>query len=261
MSLWETQIARIWGVPIRVHLSLWLLLPIFAVQFSPVAGQGLPALGWGLVLAVGLFTSVALHELGHTFVAIRLGFPVREILLLPIGGAAQLERAPSRPAQEFFLALAGPLVSLLLAALCWYGARGVAAAQLGIYLFRVLQVLAEINLMLMLFNLLPAFPMDGGRILRALLTPGLGRLRATRWAVRIGKLAALVFGVFAVWPPMNLLLLVIAFFLYTTAGAEYRLVLMEERRRATGWEAPPIDAEYRDLTEQDESDSQRPQPP
>lgn len=224
----DFQIARIWGIPIRVHFTLIIFLPIIAWQYSPFMGEGRFVWLWGLGTAVGLFVSVALHELGHSLIALRMGFRVMEILLLPIGGAAQLERMPTQPRQELVMALAGPAVSLLLGAACGvagWGCRGLPGwGQIPTMLVH----LAVINVGLTLFNLVPSFPMDGGRVFRAVLTPRLGRLKATQLAAGIGKIIAVVFGIFGAYPPFNLMLVTIAFFLYSTAGAEYRMVQHEE---------------------------------
>lgn len=229
----EFQIARIYGIPIRLHISLLVLFPVFAFHFSAGMGEGWIAWGWGLAVAVLLFASVALHELGHSVVALSMGVRVKAISLLPIGGIAQLERMPRLPRQEFLLALAGPVVSVLLAGICWLGAYAV-YFQLGWQnASHVLANLALINFWLALFNLIPSFPMDGGRIFRAMLTPWLGRLRATGVAAGIGKTLAVIFGVLGAYPPLNLPLVAIAFFVYITATAEYRQVQREENEIST----------------------------
>ncbi|MCX6996428.1 MAG: site-2 protease family protein [Kiritimatiellaeota bacterium] len=221
------QIARIRGIPIRVHVTLVVFLPVIAMQLT--AADGWVALGWGLLAAVGLFLSVALHELGHSVISQAKGCPVRDILLLPIGGIAQMTRLPDRPRDEFQIALAGPLVSAALYLIGFWGLAPWAQAGGQKSLEELLALLGVINLQLALFNLLPSFPMDGGRILRAWLTPKLGRLLATRIAASLGKFMAVLFGLAGLWPPMNLMLVVIAVFLYSAAGAEYRMVAMQER--------------------------------
>jgi len=223
------QIARIRGIPIRVHFTLLLLLPVIALQLA--GSGGWIAWGWGLLAALCLFLSVALHELGHSFVSLAKGCPVLDILLLPIGGVAQMARLPERPRDEFQIALAGPLVSLALAGLCYGGLAAWARAARQAGLAELSAVVGVINFQLALFNLLPSFPMDGGRIFRAWLTPKLGRLLATRIAAAVGKFLAVLFGLFGLWPPLNPLLVAIAVFIYAAAGAEYRMVLHEELAR------------------------------
>jgi len=200
------KLTAVMGIPIRVHITLIILL--LYVAFT----QGL----LGALIAVGVFASVALHELGHSWVAIRKGCQVREIMLLPIGGVAKMSHIPSRPMDEFLVAAAGPLVSFLLAVAFFL------PYLLGVFSILLIN-LAWINLMLCLFNLLPSFPMDGGRIFRAFMTPRLGRLKATALAARIGRIMAVLFGIYGLFNGQFLLLL-ISIFIYNAAGAEYRSV-------------------------------------
>ncbi len=218
------KIARVFGIPIRVHLTLLLVLPIMALDFGRALGPG--QFLWGVVAALGLFASIALHELGHSVVAIRKGCRVRDILLLPIGGVAQLESMPRRPRDEFHVAIAGPIVSLALAAFGRIGGGFLAASHFYAPA-RVLIVLGGINLMLVLFNLLPSFPMDGGRVFRAWLMPKLGRLAATAVAAKVGRFMAILFGLWGLFT-WNIFLILIAVFIYQAAGAEYRMVRMQE---------------------------------
>ncbi|MCX7009134.1 MAG: site-2 protease family protein [Kiritimatiellaeota bacterium] len=224
------QIAKVRGIPIRVHFTLLIVLPIFGYNFAEEFTAH--PLTWGMLAAITLFVSVALHELGHSFVAIAKGFPVRDIILLPIGGIASLARIPERPRDEFAVAIAGPLVSLTLAgALYGLGASGVFPANSDAESF--CDALSMINISLFVFNLLPAFPMDGGRILRAALAKRKGRLEATRIAARCGKICALLFAIVGIWGwpgvvPPSIMLVIIAVFIYFSAGAEYRQVLMQE---------------------------------
>ena len=218
------KIATVWGIPIKLHISILLMLPFLARRFG---------LTQGIILEIGLLTSIVLHELGHSIVAINKGCRVREILLMPIGGAAQMEQIPTKPLDEFLMAIAGPAVSLVL---------GLAGLFVGQFVMRTnfeetgytILRLGVINCSLVVFNLMPAFPMDGGRVFRAMLTPKLGRLRATFIAARLGKILATLAGVVAAihghW-----FLVAIAFFIHIAAGKEYQLVEMQERaRRAQG---------------------------
>ncbi|RKG56998.1 site-2 protease family protein, partial [Corallococcus exercitus] len=136
---------------------------------------------WGLAVAVGLFVSVLLHEMAHTFYALRHGGEVHGITLMIVGGVSELAQVPKRPRDEALMALVGPLTSLGLAALLGavtWGVHGLGLFQVQFALF----TLAMLNAVLGVFNLLPAFPMDGGRIVRAALTPRLGMVRATKVA-------------------------------------------------------------------------------
>lgn len=177
---WSLNIGRLFGIPIRVHYTLFILLGLLLL-FSGSASGG----AYGLLIAALLFGSVLVHELGHALVARRYGVGTREIVLLPIGGAAMLSDEPSRPVHELLIALAGPLVSLGLAVGAWLIHLALPLA--------LLSDLVVINLMLGLFNLVPAFPLDGGRMLRAGLAVRMGGLRATRVAARVGRLIAVGF--------------------------------------------------------------------
>ena len=217
------SIGNVFGIPIRVHVTLLIFLPLFAFSFMPVDGPR--GLFYGALGAVGLFASVALHEIGHSLVARAKGSRILEILLLPIGGMARLNALPRRPIDEIQTALAGPAVSLVLgrAGLC--GAPYV--VSFNPLLAVMLHELGRINIMLVLFNLIPSFPMDGGRVFRAALVPRLGRLPATQLAAKVGRGFAWLFGLWAIWPvfhggTIRFTLLLIAYFIYQAAGAEAR---------------------------------------
>jgi Zn-dependent protease len=232
------RIATIRGIPIRIHVSFLLVLPFLALLFGrvfneaasaagvPPGALGAPAWIWGLGLAIALFASVLLHELAHAFFAIQRGGRVRDIVLLMIGGVSRLEEPPRRPRDEAWMAFVGPLTSLGLGVLA-FGLSLLATR--GHYSFGprfALFYLAQLNVFLGLFNLLPAFPMDGGRVLRALLAPRLGRVRATRTAGLLGKGFALLFGLAGLFTG-NVLLILVAFFVFMGADAETRSVVLE----------------------------------
>lgn len=217
------------GVPIRAHWTLLLILPylaaVLSVQFERVAQLAgvehvrlvLPPLFWGAVLAVALFASVALHELAHTLVAMRFGGKVNAITLMLLGGVSQIASLPRQPRVEGIMAVAGPLTSLALGGLLLALDQLIpnSAADLRMFVF----YLASMNLLVGLFNLLPAFPMDGGRVLRALLAGRMAPGRATAIAAAVGKAAALVMGLAGLWTG-SFLLILIAVFVYFGAGAE-----------------------------------------
>jgi Zn-dependent protease len=211
-------ILRVWGIPIRLHLSIVLIVPILLLDFD---------LEHALVYGVGLFVSITLHELGHCFVAIRKGCRVSEILLLPIGGVARMERIPERPRDEALMAIAGPAVSLFLFVVLFFGG-GPASHIVALFTgepvaLNIFQQLGATNMVLLMFNLIPAFPMDGGRLLRAWLTRSLGRLRATLAAALLGKAGAVILmfiGCTAeIWT-----LIAVGVFVFIAAGLEYRAV-------------------------------------
>lgn len=224
---WSWQIGSLFGISIRVHITMVVLLAWIAIA-APLAGAGSQQalVQWFLVVAV--FGSIVVHELAHALVARRFGCPTREILLLPIGGIAQMERMPERPAQELLVAIAGPAASIAIAV-----ALGVAIAVAGwsvgpeqpSLLGALVVPLFWSNAALALFNLLPAFPMDGGRVLRAALTKPFGRARATRIASQIGKVLAAVFVITGLVYG-GVLLTVIGLFVWFAAEQESAMVAL-----------------------------------
>lgn len=229
------------GIPIRVHFSFLLALPVLAWFFGQVFASRAAArmadvpqeqlvhtpFLWGLGLAVALFVSVLVHELAHSLYALRKGGEVSDITLMMIGGVSRITRMPKGHRHEALMALAGPATSV-----------GLGVLFLGVYvaLARVpypnlrfaFFYLGQLNIVLGFFNLLPAFPMDGGRILRAALTGRLGRPKATRVAGGVGKVFAVLFGLLGLMS-VNLLLIFIAFFVYMGAEAETREVATQAR--------------------------------
>lgn len=231
MSAMSYQIARVWGIPIRLNLSLIILFFYLASRFGPITGT---------LLGVGFLVSIVLHELGHSYAAIRKGCRVRQITLMVVGGAAQMERIPERPWDEFVMAIAGPLVSLALGCiLIPIGHATSILPPLPGFGVNILLLLGSANIVLAVFNMIPAFPMDGGRILRAALTPRFGRLKATACAARLGQLVSIGF-IVAAWnqSPRNPLLVLVAVFVFFAAGQEYKQVRMQEAARhgrRPGW--------------------------
>jgi Zn-dependent protease/CBS domain-containing protein len=232
------RLGRIAGIPIQIDFTFLLALPflayLFAQQFVAAARMvGIPQerIGgdrylWGLAVALLLFASVLLHELAHSLYALRTGSRVTAITLLLIGGVSQIEDTPRRSRNEALMAFVGPLTSLVIAAVL-YGAMLAVPRETGLWEVRfVLGFTSYLNLSLGLFNLLPAFPMDGGRVLRALLVKRLGFLRATRTASLVGKVFAMIFvGLGAVTG--NLLLILVAWFVY--AGAQHERQQVEAK--------------------------------
>ena len=232
-------IARFRGIRIRLHFSFLLVLPLIAYAFSrafvtvseaavrtghvtgPIRG---PPILWGAVIAIALFLSVLIHEIAHALYAQWRGAEVKDITLLMIGGVSRITEPLRDPKQEAVMALAGPVTSLLLALAFYIGnvLVGAAAPSTRFALFW----LASLNLALGIFNLLPAFPMDGGRILRGLLATRMGMVRATQAAATMGKLFAFLF-VLGAFVTFNFFLLFIAFFVYLGAEAESSQVLAQ----------------------------------
>jgi Zn-dependent protease len=225
---WSWRIATVAGIPVRIHATFGLLpLWIFWDDLQRGASVLHAAEGVGLVLT--LFFCVVLHEYGHALTARRFGVRTRDITLLPIGGVARLERIPERPAQEVAVALAGPAVTLLIALMLGgiLSATGV-LARLGSNPAAIqghfLASLFVFNVGLLLFNLLPAFPMDGGRVLRALLAMRFEYIRATQVAATVGQGFAFFFAVLGLL--YNPFLLLVAFFIFMAAGQEAAAVQM-----------------------------------
>src|SRR6187551_331886 len=223
---WSLNIGRVAGTVVRVHLTFLLFLAwIFAASYA----SGGAATAWdSLVFMVLLFLCVLLHEFGHIFTARAFGVPTPYVTLLPIGGVAQLERIPEEPWEEFLIAIAGPLVNVVIAAglVYLFGAElqtRVAAAvdNMGIPL---VDRLASVNLFLALFNMIPAFPMDGGRVLRALLASRLGYVRATEISASIGQFVAYALGFIGLL--YNPILIFIAIFVYLAAASEAHMVAL-----------------------------------
>jgi Zn-dependent protease len=226
---------KIRGIQIRMHITFPLILVWGAIQFGLLAGRGMTGAVFGVVVTLILFAIVVLHELGHSFAAQYYGVPVQQIVLLPIGGVAQLGRIPEKPSQEFVIAIAGPLVNFVLAGLLGIigltygldlGLTGLQTVlrQLGdAHLSAVFSYVFVSNLFLGLFNLLPAFPMDGGRVLRALLATRMDYPRATALAVTIGQGLAWLMGLWG-FLGGGFFLILVAIFIYTGAGQEGRMV-------------------------------------
>ena len=237
------KIATVWGIPIKIHMSLILLLAFFclsALRTGIKEGNALLHVAGVALSLVGAFVSIALHELGHSYVAIKKGCRVRQITLMFIGGAAQMEEIPRKPLDEFQMAVAGPLVSLALGTVGFFGGRYLAFREDSIFhlVGILIWYLGMLNFFWAGFNLLPSFPMDGGRVLRAMLTPKLGRLRATMIAARLGKILAVLFGIYG-FATHQWILVAIAFFIFSAAGSELRLVQLQEAARQQGFDIWP----------------------
>lgn len=222
---WSLSLGKIFGIRVAIHWTFFILLGwIFLSQYT--AGKN-AALAWMSVLfIIGLFVCVTLHEFGHALTARRFNIQTKSITLLPIGGLAQLEKMPEKPGQELLVAAAGPLVNVVIAILIYAGlffSDNIPSEMTVNMLEKLNGPLFFLNLMvanivLVVFNLIPAFPMDGGRMLRALLSYKFSRVKATRIAAGIGQFLAILF-VFSGFY-FNIWLLFIGIFVYLGAGAE-----------------------------------------
>jgi Zn-dependent protease len=231
------KIGRVAGIDLYVHPTFLLVL-----LFPGVLAGG----AFGILMVLAVFGCVLLHELGHALAAQQFGIRTQDITLYPIGGVARLERMPRAAGAELVIALAGPAVNLAIAAgLLTLGIISGGELALGTGLGRMGADLMVINVILALFNLLPAFPMDGGRVLRALLCGWMSRARATSIAARTGRVMAVLLGTVGFLVTENVMLIPLAIFVYMVSRAEEAQVLAEESRRSYGlddrgiWVAPP----------------------
>jgi Zn-dependent protease/CBS domain-containing protein len=222
---WSIPIFRVAGIQLRIHITFLLLIGWIA--FVYYAQGGSPAAVAGVLLILLLFTCVVLHEFGHALAGKAFGINTPDITLLPIGGVARLERMPEEPVQELIIAAAGPAVTAMIALGAFVaGGSFVYPPKEG---SSISDVLFTMNVVLLLFNLLPAFPMDGGRVLRALLATRMPYARATQVAANIGQGFAFLFGFMGLFG--NPFLLFIALFVYIGASQEAALAQMKDVSR------------------------------
>ena len=227
---WSLPIFRIAGIQLRIHITFLLLIAWLA--FGYYAEGGSAVAGSRVIFILLLFLCVVLHEFGHAFAAKAFGINTPDITLLPIGGVARLERMPEEPVQELIIAVAGPLVNVVIAIGLFVAGGsqallGSAAVEGGGFIAQLL----IINIILVLFNLLPAFPMDGGRVLRALLATRMSYARATQVAATVGQGFAFVFGFIGLLNPNWFMLIFIALFVYIGASQEAALAQMKDVSR------------------------------
>ena len=229
---WSFPIGRLFGSELRVHATFFLLL--LWVGWVAYASGGWPAALENVLFVAALFACVVAHEFGHALTARRYGIRTPDITLLPIGGLARLENMPEKPGQEILVALAGPAVNVVIWAILvfLFGAetRLEQLAEIEHTREGFLGRLALVNLFIAVFNLLPAFPMDGGRVFRATLSIFMDRVRATRAAAMGGQVIAFLLG-FLGLASANPILILIAFFVFIAAGAESNDVAMRDLAR------------------------------
>jgi Zn-dependent protease/CBS domain-containing protein len=234
------KIGSVLGIPIRLHITFLLILPLIAYTFAvgptesppPFGPLGFSALsdqpwlqfGLGTLAAILLFACVLIHEVAHSFVAKRNGLKISDITLYLFGGVSAMEEVPRNPAVELVMALAGPVTSIVIGILfgiLWFSLPGLLWDNniLGPLVY----LMFYLNLALGIFNILPAFPMDGGRVLRSLLAMRMPYIDATRIAVAMGKLFAYAMGILGLLMGLNgIWFIIIAFFIYIAAGEEER---------------------------------------
>ena len=219
---WTYTLGRVGETEIKLHLTFFLLLAYWAAGGYEAGGMS-GAIG-AVAMLIALFVCVLLHEFGHITMARRFGVRTPDVLILPIGGVARLERIPDEPRQELLIALAGPAVTLAIAAVLYLVLRlsgGAADIDNPNPATPFVAALFRTNVLLLLFNLIPAFPMDGGRVLRALLATRMGLARATRTAATLGQVLAVAGGLAVLLSKNgNPVLLLIALFVFLGAGSE-----------------------------------------
>ncbi len=225
---WSIKIGKLAGIDVFIHFTFFLLLAWIAfIHYSQNESVG--AAVTGIVFILVIFACVVLHELGHALTARKYGIQTRDIILLPIGGVARLEKMPDKPAQELWVALAGPAVNVVIAALLagylFVTNSFTPVGQLTSASASFAERIMAINIFLVVFNMIPAFPMDGGRVLRALLAMRLPYLKATQYAATLGQGIAVLFGIVGLF--YNPLLLFIAFFVWIGAAQETKLTQMK----------------------------------
>ncbi|WP_019176719.1 site-2 protease family protein [Methanomassiliicoccus luminyensis] len=232
------RLGRLYGIPIMVHVTFLLILPLFGLSFAfadfnyfgfqlgfgalPIGD--LEKLALGLFAAALFFIAVLLHELAHSIVALRNGYVISGITLFFFGGVSEIEKTPPNAPGEAFMAFVGPATSFAIGLVLlpfWYVANNFVDGLGGEILTVMLGLMSFYNLLLGAFNIIPAFPMDGGRVLRSVLAKRVGFMRATRIAVNVGKVIAVVMALVG-FLFLNLWLVIIAFFIYMGAGEEGR---------------------------------------
>ncbi len=250
---WSLTIGRFGATTVRVHLTFFLLLAWIGV--SAWQKGGLPAARDSVLFIALLFACVVLHEFGHILMARRFGIETPEVILLPIGGVALMPRMPQKPSQELAVAIAGPMVNIVIAFLLFLVLGTIQPDDLTRIddpRVSLLARLAAVNVFLVLFNMIPAFPMDGGRVLRALLAMKLGDARATQLAASLGQVFAFVLGFLGLFG--NPLLIFIAIFVYIAAAGEAQMTAFNEAARGlsvgdameTRFNAIPVEANLAD---------------
>lgn len=220
---WSLKIGKIAGIGVYIHATFWLLI-LFIIYVNWTHGHNLATTLYGAAFVLVIFGCITLHELGHALTARRFGVETRDITLLPIGGLARLERMPENPRHELWVALAGPAVNVLIAGAIYVGLLSMGSSwNFGEFAWfggNFLSELMDVNLFLVAFNMIPAFPMDGGRVLRALLASRMEFSRATRTAARIGQGIAVLFFVVGLLPHSDPFLIFIGVFVWAGAQQE-----------------------------------------
>ena len=234
------QLGQFSGIPVKVHWTFGLLF-MFIIYIGVQSNQSPIELSFFLLTFLTLFFCVILHEFGHALTAKQFNVTTRDIIISPIGGVARLEHLPSKPREELLVAIAGPMVNVVIAIFCFIGISSFAGmehfildeANTQIDSFpKYFVMVFFINVVLFFFNLIPAFPMDGGRILRALLSMKLGKTKSTKIASFVGKSFAVAFMVYGVYMA-HYVMIFIGGFVFLMASNENKQVILEDRLHNT----------------------------
>jgi Zn-dependent protease/CBS domain-containing protein len=224
---WSINIGKIFGIRFRIHITFFLLL--FFIFISVLDQFGINRALLATLLICAVFVCVLIHEIGHSLIAGRFGKETKSITLLPIGGVATMEEMPEKPFQEIAMAIVGPFINLAIAGILYlFVGRWTGVGEPNLYPDSVKTFFAGligINVMLAVFNMIPAFPMDGGRVLRGILAIKMDYVRATSAAVFVGQALAMLFIFFGLF--YNWWLALIGLFLYIGAGSEKQQVLLK----------------------------------
>ena len=227
---WSFKFGRLAGIDLYVHLT-FLLAWVAFVHWQQNESIGAAIIG--VVFILTIFACVVLHELGHALTAKKYGIKTRDIILLPIGGVARLEKMPDKPIQELWVALAGPavnvVIAIVLSAFLYISNSFASVNQPTLTSGSLIERIIAVNIFLVVFNMIPAFPMDGGRVLRALLAARMEYTKATQFAATLGQGIALLFGIAGLF--FNPLLVFIAVFVWIGAAQETRMTQLKSALR------------------------------
>ncbi|MEE9193221.1 MAG: site-2 protease family protein [Thermodesulfobacteriota bacterium] len=239
---WSWKIGRFSGIDLKIHATFAIII-LWVIYNHAIAGDGLRTTVESLIFVLIIFTCVILHEFGHALTAKKYGIKTLDIILLPIGGVARLERMPEDPKQELWVALAGPAVNVAIAliifVILFLTGTPVHVNYIDILSNSFMANLMALNIILVVFNMLPAFPMDGGRVLRALLALRMEYAKSTKIASKIGKAMAILFGIIGLFS--NPFLVFIAAFVWFGANHEEKMVRMKYSKMSYN------NSEYTDL--------------
>lgn len=228
---WSLSLGRLFGIEFRIHLTFLVLLLLVFVAGLSQKGMEAALTGVGFICAV--FACVLIHELGHSLIARRFGKEAKSITLLPIGGVSTMEEMPEKPSQEITMSVVGPFINLAIAGILYLAVGWWAGVALpDLYPGSASAFFASligVNIMLAVFNLIPAFPMDGGRVLRGVLALNMEYVQATSIAVSVGQAISVLFMLFGIF--FNLWIALIGFFLYIGAGGEKQQVMLRSALR------------------------------